>query len=51
MRSKQFPDCCSVLDFQIHGGAYTSGASNDYDGDGLVAGSAGGVVVVTTNYR
>lgn len=37
--------------FWIHGGAYTSGASNDYDGDGLVAGSAGGVVVVTINYR
>jgi para-nitrobenzyl esterase len=33
------------------GGAYTAGESNGYTGDGLVQTSAGGVVVVSINYR
>ena len=35
----------------IHGGSYTSGASNQYPGEFLVAASKGTVVVITINYR
>ena len=33
----------------VHGGAYQTGASNDYDGNALVAASQKQVVVVTIN--
>ncbi len=35
----------------IHGGSYTSGASNQYPGESLVAASENTVIVVTINYR
>ena len=35
----------------IHGGAYTTGQSNDYAGDYLVERSNQSLVVVTVNYR
>jgi len=35
----------------IHGGAYTMGASNEYNGEGLVRVSESSLVVVTINYR
>eukprot|EP01051_Picozoa_sp_SAG22_P000628 SAG22_NODE_18_length_32591_cov_38.043549_15_plen_227_part_00 len=37
--------------FWIHGGGYTTGASNGYAGDSIVHQSGGSVVVVTINYR
>ena len=35
----------------IHGGAYVSGASNEYDADALVSAANESIVVVTLNYR
>lgn len=35
----------------VHGGAYTEGASNDYDGNGIIQKSNYSVIVVTINYR